>query len=204
MATYESYCIQAFTVATTGYTPAVMTDFLSWGPDAFSSPPGHSWAVVGSAVEFDTNLLGLNVRSNNWITSYAFEVGRTYSFAYEFQGSGCETFHIDISDISGNTLTGFTVSPVDATPVSGTYEVMAPIGAVGISIWMFSACSCGGGLCVKSILNFENLTVAEGDQDPYAITEEICIDILEQCEAQQGFTQEDARLLEDGDFRLLE
>jgi len=36
------------------------------------------------------------------------------------------------------------------------------------------------------------------------ITEEICIDLLETCEAQDGFTAEDARLLEDGDFRLLE
>jgi hypothetical protein len=36
------------------------------------------------------------------------------------------------------------------------------------------------------------------------VTEEICIDILETCEAQQGFSEEDRRLLEDGDFRLLE
>jgi len=40
--------------------------------------------------------------------------------------------------------------------------------------------------------------------DAQDITEEICIDILETCEAQQGFTEEDRRLLEDGDFRLLE
>ena len=37
-----------------------------------------------------------------------------------------------------------------------------------------------------------------------ALTEEICIDILDTCEAAEGFTEEDRRLLEDGDFRLLE
>lgn len=40
--------------------------------------------------------------------------------------------------------------------------------------------------------------------DAQDMTEEICIDILETCEAEQGFTEEDRRLLEDGDFRLLE
>jgi len=35
------------------------------------------------------------------------------------------------------------------------------------------------------------------------VTEEICIDILEACEVQNGFIP-DARLLEDGDYRLLE
>lgn len=41
-------------------------------------------------------------------------------------------------------------------------------------------------------------------QPSFAITEEICIDILESCEAAEGFTPEDRRLLEDGDYRLLE
>jgi hypothetical protein len=41
-------------------------------------------------------------------------------------------------------------------------------------------------------------------QDAFVITEEICIDILDTCEAAEGFTEEDRRLLEDGDFRLLE
>jgi hypothetical protein len=36
------------------------------------------------------------------------------------------------------------------------------------------------------------------------MTEEICIDILDVCEIEGGFTPEDVRLLEDGDYRLLE
>jgi hypothetical protein len=36
------------------------------------------------------------------------------------------------------------------------------------------------------------------------LTEEICIDLLETCEAQEGFVSDDRRLLEDGDYRLLE
>jgi hypothetical protein len=36
------------------------------------------------------------------------------------------------------------------------------------------------------------------------LTEEICIDILDTCEAAEGFTEEDRRSLEDGDYRLLE
>jgi hypothetical protein len=40
--------------------------------------------------------------------------------------------------------------------------------------------------------------------DGETITEEVCIDILDTCEAAEGFTEEDRRLLEDGDYRLLE
>jgi hypothetical protein len=36
------------------------------------------------------------------------------------------------------------------------------------------------------------------------MTEEICIDILDVCDIEGGFTPEDVRLLEDGDYRLLE
>jgi hypothetical protein len=41
--------------------------------------------------------------------------------------------------------------------------------------------------------------------DPATLTEEICIDILETCEIENGFVPPDnRRLLEDGDYRLLE
>jgi hypothetical protein len=35
-------------------------------------------------------------------------------------------------------------------------------------------------------------------------TEEICIDILESCDAATGFIPTDIRLLEDGTYRILE
>jgi hypothetical protein len=35
-------------------------------------------------------------------------------------------------------------------------------------------------------------------------TEEICIDMLESCDAATGFTPTDIRLLEDGSYRILE
>lgn len=53
-------------------------------------------------------------------------------------------------------------------------------------------------------LSFGDSTVEEVEVSAAAITEEICIDILETCDVSDGFTPSGIRLLEDGGYRLLE
>jgi hypothetical protein len=50
-----------------------------------------------------------------------------------------------------------------------------------------------------------NAPAAPSDSIPaQTITEELCIDMIETCEALDGFVSDYVRLLEDGDYRLLE
>ena len=201
-AAYDSVCIQAYKSATTSFTPAEMPPFDEW-----EDLEDGEVAWDGDSVDF--NNLGLSVTSNTRYTDYAFEAGQIYTFNYEMSvGSSpaCGSMIIKIYDAGMVELSSVTI-PGTTNPQAGTYEFAAPTGAAGIGIIFFQGCSCGSaepGFCVRTLDSFTNET-SGGDTEPaFAITEEICIDILESCEIAEGFTPEDRRLLEDGDYRLLE
>lgn len=203
-AAYDSLCIQAYKAATTGFTPAVLPALSTWTNLDTGDP---AWDI--SAEPFvDFNLLGLSVTSDTLYSDYAFEAGQIYTFGFTMTANvpSCGSMIIKIFDGSMNELSSVTI-PGTVSPQSGTYEFTAPIGATGIGIIFFQGCSCGSatpGFCVRTLNAFTNET-SGGSTDPaLVITEEICIDILESCEAAEGFTPEDIRLLEDGDYRLLE
>jgi hypothetical protein len=199
---YDSVCIQAYKSATTSFTPAEMPPFDEW-----EDLEDGEVAWDGDSVDF--NDLGLSVTSNTRYTDYAFEAGQIYTFAYQMSAGsspGCGSMIIKIYDAGMVELSSVTI-PGTTSPQSGTYEFAAPTGAAGIGIIFFQSCSCGSpeeGFCVRTLDSFTNETTG-GDTEPaFAITEEICIDILESCEIAEGFSPEDRRLLEDGDYRLLE
>lgn len=201
-ANYDSFCVQAFRGADAGFVPAVMDDLDTWSN---VDTGGLAWTLDGAIPHVDTDLLGLNNFSDNWHTDYAFEAGRVYSFDYSFDNpNGCTTFHIEIVDASNNIL----ITQAFFSTTSGTFSFLAPTGAAGINIRMSSPCSCGAatlGFCDNRILSFTNETTGSGAAAAFAITEEICIDILETCDVQDGFvSSEGIRLLEDGGYRLLE
>jgi hypothetical protein len=198
---YESYCIQVFRSASAGFVPAVMDAIDTW---TNVDTGGIAWTLDGAIPHIDTDLLGLGNVSDNWHTDYAFEAGRIYDFNYSFDNpNGCTTFFIEIVDVSNNVL----ITQSFFSTSSGTFSFLAPSGAAGINIRLSSPCSCGAatpGFCDNRILVFTNETASSGAADAFAITEEICIDILEVCEVEGGFTPEGRRLTEDGGFRLLE
>ena len=200
---YDSVCIQAFKSATTGFTPAVMDPIETW---TNIDTGGPAWVISANPyVDFD--LLGLSVTSDTLYADYAFDAGQIYSFGYTMEAStpGCGSLIINIYDVAMNVLTTVTI-PQTVSPQSGVYTFTAPVGATGIGIIQYQACSCGGapGFCQRVLTAWTNDTDGGSTEPAFAITEEICIDILDTCEAAEGFTEEDRRLLEDGDFRLLE
>jgi hypothetical protein len=200
-AVYDSVCIDVFKSATTGFTPAVMPAIDTW---ANLDTGGPAWAISATP-EVDFNLLGLNVTSDTLYSDYAFEAGQIYSFGYTMEGVLCGSLIINIYDVSMNVLSSVTI-PHTVSPQSGTYTFTAPAGATGIGLVLHENCSCGGigDACVRKITAFTNDTTGGSTEPALAITEEICIDIIEQCDVADGITQDDRRLLEDGDFRLLE
>lgn len=202
-ASYDSFCVRIVRDATgVPFIPAVMDAIDTWANEDTGGP---SWVLDGAIPEADTHGLGLNITSDEWKTAYAFEAGQEYSFGYTFQSlSVNKTFYIDIIDAGGNALTSKSVTFSGTT--SGTYTFVAPAGAVGISIWFYQSPSCGSGsdACIGSIQAFTNETVAIPALTAVDLTEEICIDMLESCDAVSGFTPTDIRLLEDGSYRILE
>lgn len=202
---FDEYCVKIYKDAIPGFTPAVLPDFLTWTGTGVADPVGLTWAVVGSEVQVDTNGLGLGNTSNNWYTPYAFEAGKSYSFGYTIQGTVCGAWHIDIVDSIGAIITGLSIVPLDANPVSGVYNLVAPAGAAGIIIWMFDNCSCGSpsGGCIKHIISFTNLTTGDAGTPQEDVTETLCITVLKECDS-TFIPDDDIRLTEDGDFRILE
>jgi hypothetical protein len=200
-AVYDSVCIDVFKAATTGFTPAVMDDISLWTNLDTGGPP---WAISATP-EVDFNLLGLNITSDTLYSAYAFDAGQIYSFGYTMEGTLCGSLIINIYDVSMNVLSSVTI-PHTVSPQSGTYTFTAPAGATGIGLVLHNACSCGSGSggCIRRITAFTNDTTGGSTEPALAITEEICIDIIEQCDVSDGISQDDRRLLEDGDFRLLE
>lgn len=200
---YDSVCIQAYKSATVGFTPAVMPDISTW---INVDTGGPAWAT-GATPSVDFNGLGLNNTSDTLYSPYTFIEGEIYSFGYTAEmPSTCAFLRIQILDAGMNELISAYIDIV-TSPQSGTYTFTAPVGATGIGLVFFSPCSCGAGtpgFCVKTITSFINETDGGSTEPAFAITEEICIDILETCEAQEGFVSDDRRLLEDGDYRLLE
>jgi hypothetical protein len=167
---------------------------------------GPAWSI-STTPSVDFNSLGLFVTSDTLYSDYAFEAGQIYSFGYTMTAlsPSCGSLIIQIYDVSMNMLTTVTI-PGTVSPQSGVYTFTAPAGATGIGIIFYQACSCGspGDGCVRTLTAWTNDTDGGSTEPAFAITEEICIDILDTCEAAEGFTEEDRRLLEDGDYRLLE
>ena len=202
-AAYDSFCITVVRDADgVPFTPATMDAIDTWTNNDTAGP---AWVLNGSIPEADTDSLGGNLTSDKWHTDYAFEAGQEYTFGYTFQSlSVTKTYHIDIVDSGGTLLTSKTITFSGTN--TGTYTFVAPTGAAGIDIWFFQSPSCGSGsaACIGSIQAFTNETQEIPALPSVDITEEICIDIIESCDAVSGFTPTDIRLLEDGSYRILE
>jgi hypothetical protein len=164
---------------------------------------GEEWVLNGGVPEVDFNGLGLGTFSNDWHTNYAFEAGQVYAFDYSIKGSNsASVFHIEIVDASNNVIISEIIHCIPESQ-TGTYTFMAPEDAAGISIWHDNPASCGGE-CLARIVSFTNVTESIGSATDEIVTEEICIEVLEECDDTLVNEDGDRRLLEDGNFRLLE
>lgn len=197
---FDEYCVKVYKDAIPGFTPAAMDDFLTW---ANIDDAGPAWAVSGSFVEVDTNLLGLNITSDKWHTYYAFEEGKQYILGYNFDTGGIFGT-VTISIMFGIVVLSSLGIAVDSSGAIGTYTFTAPPTADGIAIHIFSPASCGtgGGFCKFYIMGFVNSTPSDAGTPQEDVTETICIKVLEECDS--TFIPDDIRLTEDGDFRILE
>lgn len=148
----------AMTPGEAGFTPASLDALSAW---TNVDTGGVAW-TISSTPSVDFNGLGLNNTTDLLYTDYTFVEGREYTFDYALTNpSICATIKIKLFDSSMNELLTTDIITSTTNP-SGQYVVVAPAGAAGIGIQIFSPCSCGSGtgFCVKTVTEFSNQTAS--------------------------------------------
>ena len=213
-ATFTSFCVR---VSTDG-TPAIpgeevevedFPDMSTWlnlgtgGDWTISSTPSYNTFGVGTSKE---------LRSTPGYTGFV--LGREYTVevdyekAHSFGTEDIRTLTVDINDSVGAPLFGedtiLALGDTSGTIVVTFTDTGVPIPVRGIEFHYDSGSADNATITITGLRIFYNTEGTPGT-DPATLTETICIDILETCEVESGFTPSgDRRLLEDGDYRLLE
>lgn len=196
-ANYESYCIRVETNSHEEEVEVPPTPFdLSLFLDSGSGDP---W-TTGIAEPFILNTDDASVLYISFPTT----MGTPYRFNYKFRienvSPGSKTIAISTLDAGISGIT-FELLPVVNNGIYEGHVILTP-SANGLYVGFNNALSAVP-------FDWYVLEFSEGEPTTEivevpgdTITEEICIDILDTCE--ESFTEEDRRLLEDGDYRLLE
>jgi hypothetical protein len=191
---YDSFCV---TVYSTTQTPLGDLSALTAFATQSTSGSKPDWTT---GAEPTVTLHGLPIEfSERLWANYAFIDGSTYTITVDF------TVTLDTLAVFGIYIldTGFTVIDSGTTVIKevGTHSFDFTFTATASTTKIaFSATESLGNTTTVTINSYSGTIHGE----PIALTEEICIDILESCEATQGFTPTDIRLLEDGSYRILE
>jgi hypothetical protein len=216
---YDSVCIQVFKAAVPG-TPGTpeTEDLLEDFPpmeDWVNSGTGGNWTVSNTPSYSGLGHSGsLRYTSNTLIDNlYPFVAGVSYRMTGTYtkvHTSGSETFRTLI--LAANDNTGAAIFQTNLLLATGDTSGQIELSFVATSLVKGAYFHYQNGAADNievTINTFEVYQIIPAvppgpAQDAFVITEEICIDILDTCEAAEGFTEEDRRLLEDGDYRLLE
>ena len=203
---YDSFCVRAYTegVPDSPEVPAAtLADLEDWVNNTFG------WTTGATP--------NLSVNGNGGVSNWLFgTIATTAGFDYDFSTEITEL----VGDFGGAPITELTFALFTDTGVAidsvtfnyvstGSHTQEFTLHAtvdgtyLGIHITNHTPFATKTYDFNSAIYNAPGAPPDDGI-DAQSLTEEICIDILETCEAEQGFTAEDARLLEDGDFRLLE
>lgn len=202
-ANYDSFCVKAKIPAHSEQQEVTVTtnfDLSLW----LNASAGLTDWTTGIANPF-VNIVGTN--SEHLYAAFPTTAGQVYSFEYEFSASGTgvgtKTYQLLFLD-AGFLAVGFSFidipgdgsfsGAVDITPSSNGTYISVKVSSIAVPMVITAI--------RVSIVTTETQTIIVPEA---TITEEICIDILEACDVQDGFvTTEGIRLLEDGGYRLLE
>jgi hypothetical protein len=201
-ATYDSFCIRVRTDAHSEEVEVTNTedfDLSLWTNHA----GGLTDWTTGIPAPF-VNIVGAN--SNFILFPYATNSGQVYTYQYQFSVAnsdpGTKTAQLLFLDAAFLAI-GFSFIDVPSDGIySGAVDITPSSNGTYIA---FKVSSIGLGWDVTlELVSAITTTTETVEVAAETITEEICIDIIEQCDVADGITQDDRRLLEDGDFRLLE
>lgn len=222
-ANYDSVCVRV-NVDPVGGSPAPddpTLGALSTFTNLVTPGPGNIWTTgaVPNVRVPDSQTGKYLVGDFEGLAGYDFTFSYEYTLKPELEPTMDQHWrvdvYIDLLNAVGAVLDSFSehtegVLTVDVVK-SGTIILTPPADTAYIGVRMYND-SDNFGFEATRVLELNDLTFDgwdnPGGTDPTPeadITEEICIDILETCEIEGGFTPETARrLTEDGGYRLLE
>jgi hypothetical protein len=196
-AAYDSFCIR---VRTDAHEEEVPPEEVDLSEMVNGSGAGTDWTlgVFPSVVLPGAISSKLLVLSKSVLNGQTLKVN--YNVTIDAPGSTSVGIYFNISSdtisLGDYQLVLFAVSGV----FSGSVNILATTDRI-----YFGMLSSNGATTPTVTIN----SISFGDPTTVTVpgetvTEEICIDIIEQCDVADGISQDDRRLLEDGDFRLLE
>lgn len=199
---YIKYCLQAFTPGAAPPTPPTLQVLASWT----NGPGSQPWSLGANP---NTSVNGGGGVTNYIVGTFASAAGVDHKFTTDVDvSSGTMNFTmrvalldnlynvIDSIDFiyttSGNKIqTDFVLNP----STNGTYLGITCINNTAVATKTIDINSA----------TFNGFSAGDGEGvDAMTLTEEICFDVIDDCDATSGFTPDDIRLLEGGEFRLLE
>lgn len=189
-ATYDSFCISVINAAHDEMVPPEQLDLSLM---VNGGPTGASLWIEGdmpyTTIDIGTETLWVDkiVLNGGFLkVNYTFTIHSGQAVVYFALSSAINALDDDLN--TGNLFTGVYTGSITLTATADrAYFIIYAAGNAFITI--------------NSISFGDPTTVTI----PAAtVTEEICIDIIETCEALDGFVSDRIRLLEDGNYRLLE
>lgn len=194
---FDSFCIQV----RPGAGGSIITDLPArsiWETRS-TDPDLVDWTTGSSpGVSISGGIMTSESSELLW-APYAFEPGKEYTITvtFSFFGTSVVTLRLTIRDDAFNQK--FGINAIESG--SGSHTIELTFIATSDCTRIALAATIGPQL--SNTITFLSISGVERSAD-VGITEEICIDIIDSCEAQGGFTPSDIRLLEDGSYRLLE
>jgi hypothetical protein len=205
-ADYDSFCVRAYTpgvAASEGVPATTLADLDDW-----TNGPLAGWSL-GAAPTISVN--GNGGVSGFIVGAIATAAGYDYEFVTQITigvtGSSDPISEVTwaLLDGSYNEIDTAVFNYITAGAKAETFTLSSTSAATYLGVRIENNTPFDTKNYTVDIATYTAPAGPPDDSLPaQTMTEEICIDILDVCEVEGGFTPEDVRLLEDGDFRLLE
>jgi hypothetical protein len=192
---YDSFCVTARSSPVSESMDDIPS--LSTWVSANVSPGLEDW-TTGATPSVSLTAFASIKRSEQLYVDYSFLPGYNYDITIFYDVTGDTDVTMDLMVLDSGFVAEFSNAETVAvganstllsfTATSATEKIAAQATVIGTK---------------SSVFTITNITGVVTSPD-LALTEEICIDILESCDAASGFTPTDIRLLEDGSYRILE
>jgi hypothetical protein len=197
-ASYDSFCVTIRTLGeATGITLPALTEWATRSTD----PALIDWTDGAAPAVSLMGGFATPTFSEYTVVDYDFIDGGVYTLTINYtqsaSGGSTSNFRVVVMDDA------FTIIDQDTdTFISdGTHDAVLSFTATAASTKVGVRLGVNLQSSATVVINSITGTVTLTD---VTFTEEICIDILESCDAATGFIPTDIRLLEDGTYRILE
>jgi hypothetical protein len=197
-AVYNAFCV---TIRTLGEATGITLPALSEWATRSTDPDLIDWTDGAAPTVSLTGGFATPTFSEYTVVDYDFIDGGVYTLTINYtqsaSGGSTSNFRVVVMDDA------FTIIDQDTdTFISdGTHDAVLSFTATAASTKVGVRLGVNLQSSATVVINSITATVTLTD---ITFTEEICIDMLESCDAATGFTPTDIRLLEDGSYRILE